>query len=142
QAVLTMPQKERLQEFFGEPRRLPAVLTVVNRALQTRMSARARTVTALGESKLENVLMLMQAPIQDELGLSDEQREAVSDVSELLRKRDKAMETLSEKQRRRFDEILLQGEVRRDGPAALFRFRPVIDALAPTDDQRRQLLGI
>jgi hypothetical protein len=142
QAVLTMPQKERLRELVGEPRRLPAVLTVVNRALQPRMSARARTVTALGESKLENVLMLMQAPIQDELGLSDEQREAVSDVSELLRKRDKAMESLSEKQRRRFDEILLQGEVRRDGPAALFRFRPVIDALAPTDDQRRQLLGI
>jgi hypothetical protein len=142
QAVLTTPQNERLQELFGEPRRLPAVLNVVNRALKPRMSPRARTLTALGESKLENVLMLIQVPIQDELGLSDEQREAVSDVSELVRNRDKATDILSEKQRRRFDEILLQGEVRRDGPAALFRFRPVIDALAPTDDQRRDLLGI
>jgi hypothetical protein len=142
QGVLTATQKECLQQLFGESRHLPSVVAAVNRALQPRISARARTLTALGELKLENILMLREVPIQDELGLSDEQREAVSDFSELLRKREKAMDALTEKQRRRFDEILLQGEVRRNGPAALFRFRPVIDALAPTDDQKRQLLDI
>ncbi len=140
--LLTATQRERLTELRGKLSRVPVSLAAINRALRPRISARARTVTALGELKLDNAVLLQMAAIQDELELSDEQREAVSNTSELIRNREKVMEILSEKQRKRFMEILLQGEVRRDGPAALFRYRPVIEALALNEDEQRWLLEV
>ena len=141
-AILTTVQRNQLTEMAGRPARVAVSLTAVNRALQPRFSVRARTVMALGELKSENLLMLRMAAIQDELELSDEQRAALTDAAYLIRERDQALAILTEQQRKRFTEILLQGEVRRDGPAVLFRYHQVIDALEPDDEQNRKLLEI
>lgn len=142
QGILTTIQRERLTELTGKATHIRASLAAINRALQPRNSARARTVATLGGMKLSNPLMLRMAAIQDELELSDEQREAVGDNSRMFGNPEKATDVLSEKQRKRFSEILLQGEARRDGPAAVLRYSPVIEALAPNADQQRLLLEI
>jgi hypothetical protein len=63
-------------------------------------------------------------------------------MADILRKEEKALEVLSEPQKKRWQEIMLQGAVRCDGPAVLFHYRAVVDGLALENDQQRKLLEI
>ncbi len=140
--LLTAEQRQRLSGMLGEPHRGPLSLAAIERALQPRLSMRARTTTELGRQPVTDPGFMTMAPVHVELKLSDEQRQAVGYGRLFAQDRDKLNEILSDGQRQRYNEILLQAQARRDGPAAVFHCRLVIEELLPNEEQRRRLLEI
>ncbi len=153
--TLTDAQRKQLALQLGEPFRGELFLATIDRALEPRPSTRSRSTTSLGELTDIPTAYLGFGPLRDEMQLTDEQREAIPESRlfaaaaiaaglqrALVPDHPKLLELLTADQLRRYKEILLQGGVRRDGPAMIFRYKFVVDALAPTDDQRRQLLEI
>lgn len=140
--LLNAEQRQRLSGMLGDPHRGSLSLAAIESALLPRMSLRARTTTELGQQPPINSLLMTMAAIHDELKLSDEQRQAIGNGRAFVQNPDKFHEILDATQRQRFQEISLQAEAQRDGPAAIFRSRIVIAELMPNEEQRRRLLEL
>ena len=166
QALLTVPQREQVAKLIGEPFHGKLSAVTIEQALESRRSTRARTAPSLGYLTEIPVSYLSQAAIRNELQLSEEQRAAIPEtgrfgrggrggrggfpvgaaagtVATAVRALDpKMLELLGDAQLQRYRGILLQGYVRSDGPATIFRHKFVLDALSLTDDQKQGLLRI
>jgi hypothetical protein len=80
--------------------------------------------------------------ISQALHLSPEQVEAVHQSLDVDPRGANPQIALTPAQERRYAEIVLQGCVKSDGPAAIYRYRPVIAELSPSPDQMRRLLEV
>ena len=112
---------------------------------------------ALGYLAPIPVLYLTQPAIRQDLKLTEDQQAAIPEARGFARGRaggaaavpangrplhEKVLELLSAEQLLRYQAILLQGFAMSEGPATIFRLKFVIDALAPTEMQQKQLLQI
>jgi len=153
--LLTDPQRKQLAAHFGEPFRGELFSVTIDRALESRPATRARIAASLGYLTEVPASFLIFGPLRDELQLTEEQQAAIPEspfiaaaiAAGLPRTLPtgpdaKTLEVLSAGQLQRYKEILLQGGVRSDGPTMIFRYKFVIDALSPTEDQARRILKI
>ncbi|MBS0262440.1 MAG: hypothetical protein JSS02_10860, partial [Planctomycetes bacterium] len=140
--TLLPAQHQRLTETLGRafPRKLPGVAS--DRSLNLRFSLRAQLAPQLGYlADIPPQLQFSQV-MENMLKLSPAQAAVIGEFSASGRKPedDRLLKLLTPAQRREYLELVLQGCTSADGPASVFRFRPVIDALALSDEQNRRLL--
>jgi hypothetical protein len=159
--ILTREQRERLTGLLGEPFQGPLSTAAFARGIEPRLSLRGKVAPALGYlTSVPGNFYLNSPNIQQAVHSVDERRAASGDASQrrfpALPFRltgslspqlwsggpadDKQLKTLTPEQARRYTEIVLQGSIKSDGPAVVFRYRPVVDALSPSADQQRRLL--
>lgn len=155
ETILTDAQRKQLAAQFGDPFRGEFFSVTIDRALESRPATRARIAASLGYLTDVPASYLAFAPLRDELQLTEEQQAAIPEsplitaaiAAGLPRTLPtgpdaKTLEVLNAGQLQRYKEILLQGGVRSDGPTMIFRYKFVIDALSPTEDQARRILKI
>jgi WD40 repeat protein/serine/threonine protein kinase len=160
--ILTREQRERLTGLLGEP--FPGALLPApsGRRVEPRLALRATVAPALGYLASVSDRFLSSWRIQQALQPASEDPRASTgfrqpgfpslvvsyiglpsprlplnelDESGLLR-------ALTPQQGRRYTELVLQGSINREGPAVVFRYRTVLDALSPSPEQERRLLEV
>jgi hypothetical protein len=140
--ILTGDQRQRLAELLGKPFAGVLSSATLARRLEPRSSLRARVAPAPGYIATLPQNHLRHYLISQALHLSPEQVEAVQQSFAVDPQGGKPAVALTLPQRRRYAEIVLQGCVKSEGPAAIYRYRQVIDELSPSPDQKRQLLEV
>lgn len=159
-AILTSEQQVQVEQLLGMPFEgvLPSAPHTrgqpVRRSLRSRVAPSLGYLTSLPEEFLES------RPVQQALRLSNDQRFGAREPLATFGGRfgrgpgtripvptDRPVEVsllkrLTPEQEQRYFQIVLRGSVISSGPAAPLRYRRVIDALAPTPEQREKLLEV
>jgi hypothetical protein len=142
--LLSAAQRRKLAEFLGKPfrRKLPSV--AVDRSIVSRSSLRGRVAPTLGY--LTSIPPRFQSAwlMERTLILSPQQAAVIRESydSGPTQDVDGLIQHLNPEQLRQYIELVLQGSSSTDGPASVFRFRVVIDALALSEEQNRRMLEV
>jgi hypothetical protein len=140
--ILLPAQRQQLAESLGKPFRWELPNSALDRGVVPRLSLRGRLAPLPGY--LTSIPQRFQSGwlIQRMLDLSPQQATAARDFSDsnLNPDDDRWIELLTPEQLRRYTELVLQACLGSDGPAAVFRFRAVTDALGLSQEQNRRLL--
>jgi hypothetical protein len=162
--ILTREQRDTLSELLGKPFEGPLSAVMDGIGSERRTSIRARVAPALGHLASVPTGYLNAARVWGKLQhLADDPPASANLLLERFPapsftlpsfelpsirlpptefEGERLRNSLLSQQERRYVEIVLQGSIKREGPASVFRYRPVIEALALSPDQDRHLLDL
>jgi len=159
EGILTREQRDRLNVLLGEPFDGTLSGAAITRGIEPRLSMRAHVAPALSyltvpagfltSSRIQEALQISAERAPDFPGRSPYWIPPPGLPNLQLRSRelavghsrdDRLVKSLTPQQERRYTEIVLQGSIKSDGPAAVFRYRPVTEALTLSPDQEQRLL--
>lgn len=139
--ILTAAQRQQLADFAGKPF-AGDLKSITQTPTEGRMSVRSRLARELGVMSASDTLRLrltLSIPYVD-FGLPDEVMDNIARLPPTQRSDADYLKLMTAGEWDRFRQVLLQLYVRAEGPTIVFRQGYVVDGLALSEEQRRQIL--